>query len=458
MSERMIYTPEQTVERKLWFEGPNYTADAVVVDTDAAKILLIQRGDTGEWALPGGFIDATDDSPHQAALREAQEEAGIVLDGYAPCVFRGIVDDPRNTEDAWIETSAYLFLAPYTTEVAGSDDAQDAQWHDITSLPPLYASHAMIIERALDHITGYQLTEAFSSPETVTPIDAGHMEYNKYIFAKNGSAVFAKQHDLTNFTDSDRAARSYTYLEKEAHTMAHVRQYGFQAVPHRSALHQDTLAMDALREEDGWKWRAESETIDAYISDALKAFQSLERIPVPADSFPIDPSYDSIRTEGWHSFDDDVIARLEQRYQQFAARLNKASQSTARELLDTIRELHHTAMIPHATPRFAFCHHDVRQSNLAWHPEQGSALVDWSWAGLGEPNSDATSLLIDLAKSGHDVSAYYDHINPHHCLALIGFWLAHSTWPAHNGDTVRLQQFVSALSGYEIYKALQTRS
>jgi 8-oxo-dGTP pyrophosphatase MutT (NUDIX family) len=39
-------------------------------------ILLVRTIDTGQWALIGGAIDP-DESPQEAAVREAQEEAGI---------------------------------------------------------------------------------------------------------------------------------------------------------------------------------------------------------------------------------------------------------------------------------------------------------------------------------------------------------------------------------------------
>ena len=119
--------PATTNERKLWFDGPNYTADAIAVDPDAAKILLIQRGDTGEWALPGGFVDPNDASTKDAAFREVAEESHLVLDGHAPLVFRGIVDDPRNSQDAWIETSAHLITTNHDQDVSGGDDARDAR-------------------------------------------------------------------------------------------------------------------------------------------------------------------------------------------------------------------------------------------------------------------------------------------------------------------------------------------
>jgi len=453
MSEQFPTPPEKTVERKLWFDGPNFTADAVVIHPDTAQILLIQRRDTEQWALPGGFVDPEDATPLHAAAREAYEEASITLEAHAPRIFQGVVDDPRNSETAWIETSAYLFSVSSTPEVAGTDDAQAAQWHSLEALPPLYASHQSIVERALDYIEGAQLVSALAGEVSHTPIAAGHMEYVKTLHQQGDAAVFTKQHTPERFTDPERAERSLLYLEKEASIMAHLRQHAFTAIPNRSILHNTTLAMEAFRSDDGWQWRADPLTIDHYIHDTLEAFQTLEAVPLPADSFAIDPSIESFRAEGWQAFGDTMPQKLEERFEQFSPYLSETSRDVARELLGALPDLQQVATNPHKIERFVFCHHDIRQSNLAWHPEHGTKLVDWSWAGIGEPNSDSTTFLIDLAKSGYDISAYHEHINPHHCLTLIGFWLAHSTWPAHKDTTVRFQQFVSALSAYEVLRS-----
>jgi len=141
-------TPEQ--KKKLWFEGANYTADAIVINALAQHILLIKRSDTGQWALPGGFVDPGE-STLEAARREAYEEAGITLTG-GELVFNGVVNDPRNTHDAWIETSAYLFKTDSNLKIKAGDDANEAEWKEIAQLPTLYASHAHIIEQALPHI------------------------------------------------------------------------------------------------------------------------------------------------------------------------------------------------------------------------------------------------------------------------------------------------------------------
>ncbi len=141
-----------TPERKLREIGPNYAVDAVIVSPDSAKIVLIKRKDNGEWALPGGFIDENDPTPHDAAVREALEETNITLEDIGMPVFRGKVDDPRNTVESWVETEAYCFILPKYRSPKAGDDAGDAKWHSLDSLPRLHGLHLHIIEQALRYI------------------------------------------------------------------------------------------------------------------------------------------------------------------------------------------------------------------------------------------------------------------------------------------------------------------
>ena len=103
---------EPSMEKKLWYDGPNYTADSIIIHPESRQVLLIQR-ETGEWALPGGFIDQGED-PLAAAIRETREETGITISDGATLIFRGLVDDPRNRQESWVETSAYLFTVSDT--------------------------------------------------------------------------------------------------------------------------------------------------------------------------------------------------------------------------------------------------------------------------------------------------------------------------------------------------------
>lgn len=64
----------------------------VVIENEAGEILMIERSDNGNWALPGGAIDLGE-SMAQAGVRETKEETGIdceILD------VLGIYTDPKH--------------------------------------------------------------------------------------------------------------------------------------------------------------------------------------------------------------------------------------------------------------------------------------------------------------------------------------------------------------------------
>jgi thiamine kinase-like enzyme len=110
------------------------------------------------------------------------------------------------------------------------------------------------------------------------------------------------------------------------------------------------------------------------------------------------------------------------------------------------------AIIPESPS--VFSHHDARQANIAWHPEHGVRVVDWSWAGYGLERADTTTFLIDLHKSGVDISSYMNNYsNSTHTLLQAGFLLGHSLWPASpSSKTVRAHQLISAASAFDIWR------
>ena len=279
------------------------------------------------------------------------------------------------------------------------------------------------------------------------------MQYDKIIATKNDHSVFIKR-TSTRYDDIKRN-RLRQYLRKEAFTMSYLRYHGYSGIPHRSILRDnDTFIMETMAPEEGWLWRAKNETLDIYIKSAKEKFDELENIPLPPDTFDIESSRDSFIKEGWASLDEQKIAKLRELPLGFLDRLTPHSQNITKKLLADLPTLLNTGGRHSDIKKLVFCHHDIRQSNMAWHPKRGTKLIDWSWSGPGESGSDITSLLIDLHKSGHNISNYYKEINLDHCLALIGFWLNHATWPYHGDDTLRFQQFLSALSAYEIYTTI----
>lgn len=140
--------------------GANFAADPIISrinpDTGVFEIVVIERSDTHEWAIPGGMVDEGEDVS-QTVEREFMEEAGASVDmSEAELVYQGYVDDPRNTDNAWMETTAKHLhlngeLASQLTLQAG-DDAKSVQWLSVSSetLGNLYASHGPMIHKAIE--------------------------------------------------------------------------------------------------------------------------------------------------------------------------------------------------------------------------------------------------------------------------------------------------------------------
>lgn len=75
-------------------------------------------------------------------------------------LYRGYVDDPRNTDNAWMETVAYLFHDKdgrtfRDVVLNAGDDAKKVKWMDISDELKLYASHKELIEKAVHRLDAH---------------------------------------------------------------------------------------------------------------------------------------------------------------------------------------------------------------------------------------------------------------------------------------------------------------
>ena len=157
--------------------GPNHQAHAIVTrkvprkksdgtEADAIEVIVIHRADTREWSLPGGMVQVGEDR-FATVRRKFVEEAlecveptehlereGLLDELFASSngreIYCGYVDDPRNTDNAWVETTAVHFhCSPRVAKRLRLNTRFGAvKWYDIASCDEIdfYASHKDWVE------------------------------------------------------------------------------------------------------------------------------------------------------------------------------------------------------------------------------------------------------------------------------------------------------------------------
>lgn len=145
----------------------------------ALQFVLIKRKDNDQWALPGGMVEAgqtiaeartkefaqeamaydqkPDESEAEHKVREKVLQAELkrmftsTVDEN-DVLYKGVVDDPRNTDKSWMETVAILtFLTGSNSNLRleAGDDAGKAKWKDYDPEMKLFASHKQFIDEAV---------------------------------------------------------------------------------------------------------------------------------------------------------------------------------------------------------------------------------------------------------------------------------------------------------------------
>lgn len=126
------------------------SVNVVVINKDG-DVLLIQRSDNGNWAIPGGAIDLGE-SLTQAAIRETKEESGIT------CEITGIVGiytDPQHVilytsnGEARQEFSIVLTAQAVDGKPTASDESSQVRWVTRDELAEYQMDRSMRLR--LDH-------------------------------------------------------------------------------------------------------------------------------------------------------------------------------------------------------------------------------------------------------------------------------------------------------------------
>lgn len=152
------------------------TVDLVVltVRDDQLQALTIRRGEEpylGRWALPGGFLQPSEDLP-AAAARELREETGLSTDRFH-LEQLGSYGDPHRDPRMRTVTVAYIALAADLPVPTAGTDAADARWQPVGELladeGALAFDHSRIlregVERARSKLEYTPLAAAFCPTE-----------------------------------------------------------------------------------------------------------------------------------------------------------------------------------------------------------------------------------------------------------------------------------------------------
>ncbi|MGH0130904.1 UNVERIFIED_CONTAM: hypothetical protein FKN15_059625 [Acipenser sinensis] len=158
---------------KLYWLGPNHALDPVITrwkrssddsvsKTGTKKVLeffAIKRKKYELWAFPGGVLQLGETLPKrlkQLLNTKLQEEVQSML-GAATKVYEGYVDDPRNTDNAWVETTAINIhfddtkhsVLEYLNTMCLQDSSTgiSVRWQVVDQKIPLYGNHKEILQK-----------------------------------------------------------------------------------------------------------------------------------------------------------------------------------------------------------------------------------------------------------------------------------------------------------------------
>lgn len=162
----------------------NYPKPSVTVDTiifalfeEETKVLLIKRKYppfAGKWAIPGGFVELNEALP-AAASRELEEETG--LKNVVLKQFSTYGDPGRDPRGHTVTITYQTFLAEAPKGLSGADDAEDAGWFSINSLPELAFDHDKVLNDSIKDLyirleTTLRMTDLFSQDLKLSQLKA----------------------------------------------------------------------------------------------------------------------------------------------------------------------------------------------------------------------------------------------------------------------------------------------
>ena len=192
--------------------GANHAADCIVTRLNPAtgepQALVVERvdGAVGSClAWPAGMVEPGDDVPQtlraeltQEAIRDTDAVDRLFSDACRRgVVYRGFVDDHRNTDEAWMETTAVHFHADKETASALELSTRDkhevrrSYWVNLADVTAMYASHYDWLQKVRDDIMPGIVAESLQADEVLVVEDARPVSVSPHAFVVVGVGVLA---------------------------------------------------------------------------------------------------------------------------------------------------------------------------------------------------------------------------------------------------------------------------
>uniref|UniRef100_A0A7M4EAT9 Transient receptor potential cation channel subfamily M member 2 n=1 Tax=Crocodylus porosus TaxID=8502 RepID=A0A7M4EAT9_CROPO len=157
----------------LCYFGPNHAMHPVVTrwrrNTDGLiyrknlkkmlEVLVVLFPLSDHWALPGGSLEPGESLPlklKHVLRREFWTQFQNLLNQGTE-IYKGYIDDPRNTDNAWIETVAVnvhfedkndIEMKRMNSFLQGLDPEVCIRWQVVDKRIPLYANHKELLQKA----------------------------------------------------------------------------------------------------------------------------------------------------------------------------------------------------------------------------------------------------------------------------------------------------------------------
>lgn len=130
---------------------PKLGAEAAIFNENG-QLLILRRKDDARWGLPGGWVDVQE-SPAEAAVREAREEAGLTVTPEAYLSISTRFHDLGDSMPHQINIVTLMHTVPADVSVVLSHEHTDYTWiNGADADVEWHQNHAMQVERVYEYI------------------------------------------------------------------------------------------------------------------------------------------------------------------------------------------------------------------------------------------------------------------------------------------------------------------